>query len=151
MMPLIPLTMTCLMQASTYYHLDYRVMESIRKVEAGQVGKISINRNGTYDVGPFQINSFWIRQIRKDGYPLDPVKLRDNGCVNAWFAGYIMKRLVVKAPGHSVWYAIGAWHSGSPALADDYRKKVFAVMVRLYGNQEKKGVLEAMKTAGGNP
>ena len=129
--PLIPLTFSCLLQAASYYGIDHHVLEAIRIAEAGRVGVAVRNTNGSYDLGPFQINTFWIREFRHEGHPVDPVELRDNGCSNAFFAAYILKREIVNTPGHSVYRAVGYYHSHVTAEARRYRERVFRILRRI--------------------
>lgn len=154
---LVPLTMSCLIQAASFYGIDWHVLESIRIVEAGHVGEARQNRNGTYDLGPFQINTSWILRISREGHRTDSASIRNNGCANVWFAAYILKREIVAAPHRSVWTAIGSYHSHRPREADRYRRRVFRVLVGLYKKERSlkgtglRGAPGAFDVAGRNP
>ena len=121
---LVPLTMACLLSAARHYRVDPVVLEAIRVVENGETGKIRRNANGTSDLGPFQINSSWIGPLRKKGVRVSYVRLRDNGCLNAFVAAYILSEEVRRAPGGSLRTAIGRYHSHREGEARKYRTRV---------------------------
>ena len=114
---IVPLTMFCLAQAAFHYRVDPVVLEAIRVVENGETGKIRRNTNGTSDLGPFQVNSSWIGPLRKKGVRVSFARLRDNGCLNAYVAAYILSEEVRRAPGESLRTAIGRYHSRRPKEA----------------------------------
>ena len=121
---LVPLTMACLMQAAHHYAIPPVALEAIRVVENGETGKIRRNANGSSDLGPFQVNSIWIRTLRQKGVRVSFSRLRDNGCLNAFVAAYILSREKRHAPGHSLRIAIGRYHSHRAGEARKYRARV---------------------------
>ena len=121
---LVPLTMACLMQAARHYAVPPVVLEAIRVVENGETGKIRRNANGSSDLGPFQVNSIWIRTLRRKGVRVSFSRLRDNGCLNAFVAAYILSQEERHAPEHSLRIAIGRYHSHRPGEARKYRARV---------------------------
>ena len=52
--------LACMLAVSQFYHLPPRVLPSVQVVEAGQPGTISLNFNGTGDLGVMQVNSRWV-------------------------------------------------------------------------------------------
>ncbi len=139
---IVPLTLACLLQASNYYHLDPNILESVRIAEAGHVGKATRNSDGSYDLGPFQINTSWVGRFRKMHHPIDPIKIRDNGCVNAYYAAYILKREIAEAHGN-VLVGVGHYHSRDPFEARRYRKRVFRILQNLLRHHFLKRAKEA--------
>ena len=53
----------CLMLASQTYSVPPAVLVGIYKVEGGKVGQEVRNTNGSYDLGPMQINTLWIPEL----------------------------------------------------------------------------------------
>jgi hypothetical protein len=101
-------------------------MFAILKAEGGHVGQQVRNTNGTYDLGPFQINTIWGPAIA--GYwhiPLAQaiVHVRDNGCANALIATAILKKYLIESKGDYA-KAVGYYHSHTEALASVYRTAV---------------------------
>ena len=128
---IVPLTMACLLQAARHYQVDPVVLEAIRVVENGETGRARRNANGTSDLGPFQVNSSWIGPLRKKGVRVSFDRLRDNGCLNAFVAAYILSEEVRRAPGGSLRTAIGRYHSRRRGEARKYRARVLREIARL--------------------
>lgn len=112
--------------ASQSYELPQPYLYAILKTEAGHVGQAVHNKNGTDDLGPFQVNSAWGPEIAK--YWHIPVKqaldrVRDNGCANAIIATAILKKALIETKGDYP-KAIGFYHSHTETLAAPYRNIV---------------------------
>jgi len=123
---LAPLTAACLAAAAHAYHLPEVYLYSIMQTEGGKVGQAVLNTNGTYDLGPFQINTSWgpaIGRYWNVSVPTALVHVRDNGCANALIASAILKKMLIETKGDFP-KAIGYYHSHTPALAVKYRDMV---------------------------
>ncbi len=83
------------------------------------------NRNGTLDIGAFQINSIHLARLAPFG--IDAQALRD-GCVSAQVAAWHYRQQVDRY-GHS-WRAVGAYHSHTPARAAWYANAIASVLMR---------------------
>ncbi len=132
-MALIPLTVACMTWAATSYELPQPYLYAILKTEAGHVGQAVHNKNGTDDLGPFQVNSAWGPAIGKYWHiPVAQalVRVRDNGCSNAIIATAIFKKYLIEAKGDYP-KAIGYYHSHTEALAATYRKAVLLTAANL--------------------
>jgi hypothetical protein len=86
------------------------------EVESGQVGRISRNRNGTYDMGPMQINSFWLPRLKALGITEGAVT--DHGCVNLAVGAWLL-RSHLKRTGR-LDRAVSDYHSLNPELGKKY-------------------------------
>jgi hypothetical protein len=120
------LTAACLAAAAHSYQLPPVYLYAILKTEGGQVGQAVHNTNGTWDLGPFQINSAWGPAISQYWHipVLDALLwVRDNGCANATIAAAILKKYLNETKGNYP-KAIGYYHSHTEALAAVYRKAV---------------------------
>lgn len=125
-MVLAPLTAACIAAAAHSYQLPPAYMFAILKTEGGHVGQQVRNTNGTYDLGPFQINTSWGPAIASFWHiPLAQAiaHVRDNGCANAVIATAILKKYLIESKGDYA-KAIGYYHSHTEALASVYRKAV---------------------------
>ncbi len=123
---LAPLTAACLATAAHAYHLPEVYLYSIMRTEGGKVGQAVGNTNGTYDLGPFQINTSWGPAIGRFWHVSVPTALqhvRDDGCANAVIASAILRKMLIETKG-DLPKAIGYYHSHTPALAAQYRNMV---------------------------
>ncbi len=132
-MILAPLTAACLASAAHGYQLPRVYLTAILKIEGGRVGQAVPNTNGTWDLGPFQINSAWGPAIGRYWH-MPPQQallwVRDNGCANVVIASAILKRYLLEAKGDYP-KAIGFYHSHTEALAATYRKAVLTTAASL--------------------
>jgi soluble lytic murein transglycosylase-like protein len=94
-------TVQCVAKAAQYYEVPELLLHAILQKERGRVGQAVRNRNGTYDLGPAQINTTWLRVFARFGVTLDQV--RDDRCTNLYAAGYVL-RVNVNHFGGNDWY-----------------------------------------------
>lgn len=122
----------CLLLAANTYHVPAAVMIGIMHVEGGHIGQeVGPNFNGTYDLGPMQVNSRWIPELQRSWNVSAPTArswVRDNGCVNVHVAAWILRQKMDNAG--SLWGGIAGYHSATPSIGTPYANKVIAVMDR---------------------
>jgi hypothetical protein len=136
---LAPLTAVCLAAAAHAYQIPEKVLYAILAVEAGRVGVVVPNRNGTHDLGPFQINTTWGPAIgRLWSMSVDDAlaRVRDDGCANAVIAAAILDQCATEAGG-DFFRAVGLYHSRKANLAGPYREKVLAAL-QLLNSRDKR-------------
>lgn len=126
MEPIVPVLESCILESAAYHNVPVSVILGLMATETGVVGAISYNTNGTYDIGPMQINSSWLPKLRKHG--ISERALRYNGCVNVAIGAWIIGDLLKKYP---MWEAIGYYHSRTPHLSEKYKSRVYNKMKRL--------------------
>lgn len=118
----------CLILASATYDLPLDILSGIQLVEGGAVGKeTGPNRNGSYDLGPMQINSAWVPRLAALWHVDARTArdwLRDDPCVNTHVAAWILKKNAVDAG--SLYEGIALYHTGTSNRADDYVQKVLS-------------------------
>lgn len=152
---MIGVSLACFLWASSYYKVPTSLLLSIAQVEGGRVGTISMNTNGTADLGPMQINTIWINDIaRSTGQPTRMVQYRliNDGCYNVGIGAWILQKNILRTG--NAWVGAAHYHSRTPALARSYLTKVYnkhQVVVRqlqaLY--QNKKQTSSPVQTAQG--
>lgn len=118
-----PVTVQCVMDASGRYKVSLAVLMAIMATEGGQVGQASVNKNGTRDNGPMQINTVWVKELKQ--YGITEQVLKNNGCMNVMAGAWILSKHFSKFP---PWKAIGAYHSLTPHLNQAYQKRVYKRM-----------------------
>ena len=82
--PLRPLTADCVLDAAHISGMPVAALFAILATEGGKTGEALSNRNGTWDIGPFQVNTIHLNDLAAMGISPDAV-LRD-GRVNAYAA-----------------------------------------------------------------
>ena len=119
----------CLLMASKSYDVPPAVMIGIMQVEGGRVGQQVGNLNGTWDLGPMQVNSRWMPQLAQLWHvnlQTARVWVRDDGCVNVHVAAWILKQKIAETG--SLYQGIAWYHSATPGEGNRYAAKVVAVM-----------------------
>ncbi len=123
---------SCILLASNTYQVPPAVMIGIMHVEGGRIGQeVGPNFNGTYDLGPMQVNTRWIPQLQKIwkvNTHTARAWVRDDGCVNVHVAAWILRQKLNETG--NLWKAIAAYHSATPRFGYPYATKVISVMER---------------------
>lgn len=139
--PVRPLTTKCIERASARYGVHVDILLAILMVEGGTVGKNSRpNSNGSYDIGPFQINSMHRRELLSVG--VDEDTLRNDGCVNAMVAARHLVRTVTPEMLAGVrtqedyLRVIANYHSATPKYNQIYAEKLLRAFNKLYASEQ---------------
>lgn len=123
---------TCLMVAASSYQVPPAVLFGIHQVEGGQVGQaVGPNKNGTYDLGPMQINTLWVPVLAEHWKISERHAkhlLKNDACTNANVAAWILRNHMDETK--SLSQAIAHYHSRTPHIGSRYRKKVIDAMRR---------------------
>ena len=119
----------CLMLASQTYSIPPAVMVGIYKAEGGKVGQEVQNTNGSYDLGPMQINTIWLPELAKKwGVSEDTARkwVRDDACTNVSVSAWILKQHIQETK--SLSQAIAYYNSRTPIHGTKYKKRVIDIM-----------------------
>ena len=124
---------TCLLMAANTYQVPPAVMIGIMQVEGGHVGQqAGPNLNGTYDLGPMQVNTRWVPKLADlwhvNTHTARHVWVRDDGCVNVHVAAWILKQKIAETG--NLYSGIAYYHSATRGIGYTYANKVVAVMER---------------------
>ena len=125
--PLRPLTADCVLDAARISGMPVAALFAILATEGGKTGEALSNRNGTWDLGPFQINTVHLDALAAMGISPDDI-LRD-GRVNAYAAAWLLRKEYQRTG--NLWQAIGSYHSRTPHRRDAYIRRVQANLNRL--------------------
>lgn len=129
----------CLTMASQHYQIPANVLLGIMHVEGGKLGQQVRNTNGTYDLGPMQINTLWTKVLAKEwGVPRSTAHrlIRDDACTNINVAAWIFRRNLNEAG--SMYKAIAWYNSRTPHIGHRYRAKVLAAMRKSKDRRDKR-------------
>ena len=122
-----PLLWECVIDAAHKNDLPLAALVGILTAEGGEPGEALSNANGTWDMGPFQINTCHVNELVDMGIAPETV-LRD-GCANAYAAAWLLRK-EYKRTGN-LWEAVGAYHSRTPKYRDAYIARVKEHLARL--------------------
>jgi hypothetical protein len=125
--PMRPLTADCILDAARINGMPAAALFAILATEGGKIGEALSNKNGTWDMGPFQVNSVHLNELSAMGISPEAV-LRD-GRVNAYAAAWLLRKEYQRTG--SLWRAIGAYHSRTPHRRDAYIRRVKSNLERL--------------------
>ena len=118
------------MLAAQTYSVPPAVLVGIHQVEGGKVGQaVGPNDNGTYDLGPMQINTIWIPLLaEKWGVAEDTAYrwVRDDPCTNMGVSAWILRTHMNETG--SLSQAIAHYHSRTPQYGHPYKGKVVSAM-----------------------
>jgi soluble lytic murein transglycosylase-like protein len=128
-----PVTPQCILVEANRQKLEVHKLLSVMKVENGRVGQFTRNSNGTYDVGPMQINTVNLPDIAKKlGTTKENVLkyLAYDGCFNVSIGAWILRSRTDEVNG-DFWMGIGRYHSKSPTNRDRYIMRVHTTMTNM--------------------
>ncbi|PJB72892.1 MAG: transglycosylase [Alphaproteobacteria bacterium CG_4_9_14_3_um_filter_47_13] len=120
----------CIFMAAQTYGLPPAVLLGIYQIEAGRVGQeVGPNRNGSYDLGPMQINTIWVPELAAQwGVSAGTARhwLRDDPCTNVGVAAWILRTHLDET--NDLSRAIAQYHSRTPHIGNGYKYRVIASM-----------------------
>jgi soluble lytic murein transglycosylase-like protein len=119
----------CLMLASQTYAVPPAVLVGIYKAEGGKIGQEVSNKNGSYDLGPMQINTVWLPELAQEWGVSEKTArkwVRDDACTNVSVAAWILKSHLEET--QSLSQAIAHYNSRTPIHGTKYKKRVINIM-----------------------
>ena len=107
----------------------------LRDQEGGRVGAEIANANGSHDLGPLQVNSWWVSKLAfATGRPAPHIRywLANDACFNVDAAKWIFLSGLARA--RDYWTAIGVYHSPKAARQRSYVQAVATRMKLRFGS-----------------
>ncbi|RAR50487.1 UNVERIFIED_CONTAM: transglycosylase-like protein with SLT domain [Acidovorax defluvii] len=110
----------CFDEAARRYHVPVELLKAISKVESnGNPNARNVNKNGSYDIGHMQINSWWLRTL--DRYGIDEKTLLDP-CINTNIGAWVLAQNIARYG--LTWNAVGAYNAATESKRLVYARKV---------------------------
>jgi soluble lytic murein transglycosylase-like protein len=120
----------CLMLAAQTYSVPPAVLVGIYQVEGGTAGQaVGPNDNGSYDLGPMQINTVWIPTLAEKWGVSENTAYRwvkDDPCTNMGVSAWILRTHMNETG--SLAKAIAHYHSRTPKFGGPYKSRVVTAM-----------------------
>lgn len=133
-----PVTASCVIAEAERQSLDLLKVLAVMKAENGRVGQFVLNSNGSYDIGPMQVNTIHLPELAKtfrvSGETVAQLLAYD-GCFNVAVGAWLLRLRTNEAQG-DFWYGIGRYHSRTVAYSNQYILRVHAVMQGLVKGEE---------------
>jgi hypothetical protein len=117
----------CINEAAIEQHIPARLIISLLSVERGRNGKVEVNKNGTYDIGPMQINSSWLPDLKKYGITREDIQF--NPCINVKVGAWIAAKFI--ASESNLLTGIGDYNSHTKKFNQAYYQKVRIYFTKL--------------------
>jgi soluble lytic murein transglycosylase-like protein len=132
-----PVTAQCVMDAARLQGVPPQLILGFLKTEGGHLGSESHNTDGSYDLGPMQVNSrVWVPKLARMHFGGDEratwAALRDQGCYNINIGTWIYRQYVQEANGNFA-EAVGLYNSHNAAPKHAYQMRFAANFARLFG------------------
>ncbi|MCP1213814.1 transglycosylase SLT domain-containing protein [Acetobacter okinawensis] len=127
---------SCAIDAANQYRISVPLFLGILATEGGRVGQTVRNHNGTYDMGPAQINSSHLPELANKGITRDQIV--NDGCLNVHIGAWILAReLGNETPLHpkEFWQRVGNYNSRTPEYNQAYQLKVWKHVISLPHSQ----------------
>ncbi|MBN3751814.1 lytic transglycosylase domain-containing protein [Paraburkholderia sp. Tr-20389] len=120
----LPAHADCFDDAAAWQHLNPLVLRAIAWQEShNNADATHANANGSIDYGVMQINSIHLPELARYGIRRDALMVP---CKNVYIAAWHLRKQVVRYG--NTWTAVGAYHSATPALRDDYARRIAAII-----------------------
>lgn len=119
-----PARADCFDEAASYQKVNPLILRAIAWQEShNRPDALHKNANGSTDYGIMQINSVHLATLSQYGISTDTLM---QPCKNVYIAAWHLRRQMNKYG--NTWNAVGAYHSETPTLRDQYAKQIAAIL-----------------------
>lgn len=117
-------TADCFEDAAAYQHVNPYILRAIAWQESHwHPDAVHLNANGSVDYGMMQINTIHLPELVRYNVHRDALM---SPCKSVYVAAWQLRKEMNRY-GNS-WAAVGAYHSATPALRDDYALRIYAIL-----------------------
>ncbi|WP_175772979.1 lytic transglycosylase domain-containing protein [Paraburkholderia phenazinium] len=116
----------CLDDAAAYRHINAQLVRAIAQQESSlHADTVTVNSNGTEDIGLMQVNSSWLPTLARYGIRREHLF---NACVNAYVGTWILASNIQRFG--PTWKAVGAYNAVSSAKQLVYANAIYRRLQR---------------------
>ncbi|PLZ02017.1 BapC protein [Burkholderia sp. WAC0059] len=121
-----PARADCFDDAASYQKVNPLILRAIAWQEShNQPDAMHRNANGSTDYGVMQINSIHLRALAQYGISSNTLM---QPCKNVYIAAWHLRQEMNKYG--NTWAAVGAYHSETPSLRDQYARQIADILHR---------------------
>jgi soluble lytic murein transglycosylase-like protein len=114
----------CIDNAAAYRHISARLVRAIAQKESDmRADAVTVNVNGSEDIGLMQINSSWLPKLARFGIQREHLF---NACVNAYVGTWILASNFRQFG--PTWKAVGAYNATSSSRQLVYANSIYRLM-----------------------
>jgi soluble lytic murein transglycosylase-like protein len=119
-----PARADCFEEAASYQTVNPLILRAIAWQEShNRPDALHKNANGSTDYGVMQINSVHLATLSQYGISTGTLM---EPCKNVYIAAWHLRQKMNKYG--NTWQAVGAYHSETPSLRDQYSKQIAAIL-----------------------
>lgn len=120
----MPARADCFDEAANYQKVNPLILRAIAWQEShNHPDAVHKNANGSTDYGVMQINSVHLPVLSQYGISSDTLM---EPCKNVYIAAWHLRQKMNKYG--NTWQAVGAYHSETPSLRDQYARQIAAIL-----------------------
>jgi hypothetical protein len=123
----LPERVMCSIAAAKYYRIPANILLAVAQQEGGKPGQWVRNTNGTYDVGPMQFNTSYLRELSQYGITAQHVAAP--GCYPFFLAAWRIRQHIEHDKG-DIWTRAANYHSRTPVYNAKYRRDLIGKAAR---------------------
>lgn len=111
----------CAVAAATRYSVPVNIFLAVVEKEGGKPGQYVKNKNGTYDIGPLQFNTSYVKTLSKYGITYKSVEGHNNSCYPYYLAAWRIKQHINNDHG-DIYQKVSNYHSRTHHYNAIYRE-----------------------------
>lgn len=111
----------CSIVAAVKYEVPANIVLAVAEKEGGKPGQWVRNPNGTYDVGPLQFNTVYLKELKS--YGITAADVEQAGCYPYDLAAWRLRSHILHDRG-DLWTRVANYHSRTPRHNARYRRSV---------------------------
>jgi hypothetical protein len=119
--PAAQVPVVCAVSAATRYSVPVNIFLAVVEKEGGKPGQYVKNKNGTYDIGPLQFNTSYVKTLSKYGITYKSVEGHNNSCYPYYLAAWRIKQHINNDNG-DIYQKVSNYHSRTPHYNAIYRE-----------------------------
>lgn len=143
-----PVTPQCVVEEANRQSLEVVKVLAVMKTEGGRLGEYSRNSNGSFDIGPMQVNTIHLPELSKI-YAIAPADVSQllayDGCFNVAVGAWLLRKRTNEAAG-DFWYGIGRYHSSTRLASNKYILRVHGMMLGIVKTADKHVAPTSLRT-----